>query len=226
MKNNSRYGTMILSVVVAVLLISTVFGMYPRTNSEDTENLMIGDIPEIDKETHENYSTATFGVWCYWGPDARLGVVEGVIRTRTGYQEVKGSIDDDDGSKMEAIRVDHDPEKVSYMELYDMVSETGQLKEYHPLADFLLADRYHQSYQIGQHEELSEYFENIYPKLEEFTNSTAAARINGYLMGYGELDSPEDLTSLGLTEKGRQEVYDIWGNSRTSSADMPMIRTD
>ena len=29
--------------------------------------------------------TATFGLGCFWGPDARFGALKGVVRTRVGY---------------------------------------------------------------------------------------------------------------------------------------------
>src|SRR6056297_2299392 len=29
--------------------------------------------------------TATFGMGCFWGPDARFGAMPGVVRTRVGY---------------------------------------------------------------------------------------------------------------------------------------------
>ena len=29
--------------------------------------------------------TATFGLGCFWGPEAQFGAIDGVIRTRVGY---------------------------------------------------------------------------------------------------------------------------------------------
>jgi len=29
--------------------------------------------------------TATFGIGCFWGPDAQFGAIDGVVRTRVGY---------------------------------------------------------------------------------------------------------------------------------------------
>jgi peptide-methionine (S)-S-oxide reductase len=29
--------------------------------------------------------TATFGMGCFWGPEARFGAMDGVVRTRVGY---------------------------------------------------------------------------------------------------------------------------------------------
>lgn len=210
MKRNRRYVGIIFSILITILLVSTVFLGFGPDNSEKTETLVTGEIPEIDKNQQENSSTATFATRCFWGPDARLGVAEGVIRTRVGYLEVNGSVLDESGLKREGVQVDYDSEKVSYTELRDMVSQTGQLKIYPPTGKFLPAGRYDQSYRIGQHDGLSEGFKTIYSDIDDFVNSTAVARINGYLTGYGELDSPGELEGLGLTEKGMQEVYDIW----------------
>jgi peptide-methionine (S)-S-oxide reductase len=33
----------------------------------------------------ETIETATFGLGCFWSPDAQFGIIEGVVRTRVGY---------------------------------------------------------------------------------------------------------------------------------------------
>lgn len=205
-----NYLRILLSVLVAVSLVTVVFAVNTSENVDENTPLMTGEVPEIDRKEHEEYETAIFGVWCFWGPDARVGVVEGVIRTRTGYQEVRNATRDEYRINREALKVDYDPEKITYMELYEMISETGQIRELHPFGEFVLTSRHHQSYILGRHDELSESFKRLYPELDDFINSTAAARVNGFLAGRGELDSPEDLEGLGLTERGRREVYDLW----------------
>lgn len=204
----------ILVLVVALVLIFTIFGIDRPADMEETENLVTGEIPEVDREQPEDYETATFGVWCFWGPDSRVGVADGVIRTRTGYWEVKNSSYDDSNVKREVLRVDYDPEKVSYIEIYDMISETGQNRELHPFGEFELAGEYDQSYRLERHDNLTEAYRGIYPDLEDFINSTAVARVNGYVAGYGELDSPGNLEGLGLTEGGMQRVYDLWESNK------------
>ena len=50
----------------------------------------------------------------------------------------------------------------------------------------------------------------IYPDARDLTNSTAAARINGYLGGHGALEQLEsEMESLGLSEEGEQKLHDI-----------------
>jgi len=71
-----------------------------------------------------------------------------------------------------------------------------------PATEFYLAEDYHQKYAIRCSSELSAEFNAMYPKLNDFVNSTAAARVNGYLNGSGsraqfEAEAPE----LGLSTK-------------------------
>lgn len=53
---------------------------------------------------------------------------------------------------------------------------------------FYLAEPYHQKYWLRQERDLMKEFSVIYPNNEDFVNSTAAARLNGYLGGYGKLE--------------------------------------
>ena len=213
LKNSYRY--LILAIVVAVLLVSMVIGFDKsidngETETVEVEGLVIEEIPTIDREQPEDYRTSIFAVWCFWAPEARIGVVDGVISTRVGFIEVDGSVRDDRGIVREAIQVDYDPEKVTYMELYNMIQETGEGKDIHPFGIFKLANWHRQNYYLRGHENLTEAYQNIYPHWGDFINSTATARINGYLIGYGQLDSPNDLEGLGLTVEGMEEVYNIW----------------
>jgi len=207
---NREYLHIILIVFVAVGLVSVTFAINSPGDPEENKPFVVSEIPEIDREGHVDYRTATFGVWCFWSPEARVGVVEGVIRTRVGYQEVQGSTRDETGIRREVIQVDYNPEKISSTELYDMIYQTGQIRELHPLGEFVLSGRYNQKHHLGNHEEISDGYQELYPDLDDFINSTAATRINGFLAGFGTLDSTEDLEGLGLTERGRQEVYEVW----------------
>ena len=63
--------------------------------------------------------TATFGLGCFWGPDARFGALEGVVRTRVGY--AGGTRADPSyqalGDHTEVFQVDFDPGRMSYRTL-------------------------------------------------------------------------------------------------------------
>ena len=79
-----------------------------------------------------------------------------------------------------------------------------------PLGKFYLAEDYHQKYQLRQHRELMAEFKSIYPRAIDFINSTAAARVNGYVSGYGTPAGVKaNLEKLGLSDAGGQLLLDI-----------------
>ncbi|MBN1655181.1 MAG: peptide-methionine (S)-S-oxide reductase [Deltaproteobacteria bacterium] len=85
-----------------------------------------------------------------------------------------------------------------------------------PFRNFYLAEDYHQKYYLRQFPELMESFSVIYPDLEEFVSSTAAARVNGYAGGFGELERLEkELNDYGLSEKGVAKLLEITANGLT-----------
>ena len=53
-----------------------------------------------------------------------------------------------------------------------------------PFSEFYLAEDYHQKYYLQQEPELMEELSTIYPNFADFLDSTAVARINGYLGGH------------------------------------------
>lgn len=65
--------------------------------------------------------TATFGLGCFWGPDARFGAMDGVIRTRAGY--AGGTKRDPSyhslGNHTEVFQVKFDPAIITYRELVE-----------------------------------------------------------------------------------------------------------
>ena len=85
-----------------------------------------------------------------------------------------------------------------------------------PFSNFYLAEDYHQKYGLRGNRELMSEFKAMYPKDIDFVNSTAAARVNGYIAGHG---SPEEikevLANLGLSTAGQQRLLAIskrWKN--------------
>jgi peptide-methionine (S)-S-oxide reductase len=78
-----------------------------------------------------------------------------------------------------------------------------------PLDKFYLAEDYHQKWYLRQRPALYRELRAIYPDLRDFMRSTAAARINGFLGGFG---SPETLTkelsSYGLSEQAAKLLRD------------------
>lgn len=65
---------------------------------------------------------AAFGMGCFWGPDARFGSIDGVVRTRVGY--AGGTAVDPGyhslGDHTEVVQIEYDPESRSYAELLDV----------------------------------------------------------------------------------------------------------
>jgi methionine-S-sulfoxide reductase len=78
-----------------------------------------------------------------------------------------------------------------------------------PFSGFSLAEAYHQKYQLQQDTGLMREFRAMYLDARDFVNSTAAARVNGYLGGYGTPDDLQrELTTLGLSEAGAEKLLD------------------
>jgi peptide-methionine (S)-S-oxide reductase len=76
-----------------------------------------------------------------------------------------------------------------------------------PFTGFTLAEAYHQKYQLRLRSDFMSEFKAMYPETEDFVNSTAAARVNGYLGGYGTLAQLQrELDSLGLSTAARDKL--------------------
>jgi peptide-methionine (S)-S-oxide reductase len=84
------------------------------------------------------------------------------------------------------------------------------MTEIAPYTGFNLAEGYHQKYYLQNRKEIAREFRAIYPVDRDFVNSTATARSNGYIGGYGRLDSfDKEADSLGLSPGAVQEIRDI-----------------
>ncbi|WP_267640183.1 peptide-methionine (S)-S-oxide reductase MsrA [Haloarchaeobius amylolyticus] len=179
----------------------------------------------LDAAASREVDTATFGLGCFWGPDARLGVRPGVVRTRVGY--AGGSTPSptyrDLGDHTEVVQVDFDPTETSYRDLldwfvrahnpranspirqYDNVvlwHDVGQREAVEdviaeqetrhghvntraePLDAFTVAEDYHQKYRLRSAPDL---FDALAARYDDAAvrESTVAARLNGFVAGYG-----------------------------------------
>lgn len=76
------------------------------------------DILSIEKGLYEGrrLETATFGMGCFWGPEARFGSLQGVIRTRVGYAggTTPSPTYRQMGDHTETVEVDYDPAILRY----------------------------------------------------------------------------------------------------------------
>ena len=78
------------------------------------------------------------------------------------------------------------------------------------LDEFHLAEDYHQKYILREHPEFESALLEVYPDLVEFTNSTATARLNGYLAGYGSRELlAQDLPLLGLSAVAQERLSKV-----------------
>ena len=89
-------------------------------------------------------------------------------------------------------------------------------------SDFYLAENYHQKYYLRQDNVLMKEFNIIYPAAKDFIHSTAAARVNGYVGGYGTLDTlQKELDSLGLSAAGSSRLLEIADRGLKSGCVIP-----
>jgi peptide-methionine (S)-S-oxide reductase len=79
-----------------------------------------------------------------------------------------------------------------------------------PFSRFFLAEDYHQKYRLRSDKILMRDFNAIYPAAADFVNSTAAARINGYLGGYGTYERlVDELPGFGLSPAARDRLMEV-----------------
>jgi methionine-S-sulfoxide reductase len=87
-----------------------------------------------------------------------------------------------------------------------------------PLTAFYPAEDYHQKFNLQNKREIASELRAVYPGAEDFVNSTAATRINGYLGGNGtSADFDRQIGSFGLSAAGtarlRSMVIPILGQA-------------
>lgn len=86
-------------------------------------------IEEFDAQAPDSTETATFGLGCFWGPDAAAGALDGVVRTRVGY--AGGTKSDPSyeviGDHTEVVQLDYDPDRLSFKDLLEWAFE-----QHHP----------------------------------------------------------------------------------------------
>jgi methionine-S-sulfoxide reductase len=79
-----------------------------------------------------------------------------------------------------------------------------------PYKGFTLAELYHQKYYLQAEQRLLRDALRNHDDLEHFVYSTAAARLNGYMGGYGDPATlQKELESYGLTDKGEKTLLEI-----------------
>ncbi len=79
-----------------------------------------------------------------------------------------------------------------------------------PYSKFYLAEAYHQKYDLQYDQKLMADFNAMYPDFNDFVNSTAAARINGFITGYGTREQLQnEIDSFGLSDTGKARLLEF-----------------
>jgi len=85
-------------------------------------------IHEYDRRAMDSNetATATFGIGCFWGPEAQFGAIDGVVRTRVGYAggTKRGPEYHSLGDHTEVFQVEFDPDSITYRDLLELVFES------------------------------------------------------------------------------------------------------
>ncbi len=82
--------------------------------------------------------------------------------------------------------------------------------ELEPVGIFWPAEDYHQKYRLRQDGLLLRELTRMYPAAERFRNSTAAARLNGFLDGWGTAKMlEEEIESYGLSAEAKLRLREI-----------------
>lgn len=79
-----------------------------------------------------------------------------------------------------------------------------------PYSKFYLAEDYHQKYYLSNVPDLKKELTAIYPDVNDFVNSTAVARINGYVGGNGNVATlHREIDSYGLSPAAKQRLLEM-----------------
>jgi peptide-methionine (S)-S-oxide reductase len=75
----------------------------------------------MDRDVPDTLEHADFALGCFWGPDARFGALDGVVRTCVGYAggTTPAPTYRDLGDHIETVRMAFDPSHIAYADLLE-----------------------------------------------------------------------------------------------------------
>jgi len=74
---------------------------------------------------------------------------------------------------------------LEYIEALEWKTKRKVMVSVEEAGAFYPAENYHQKYYLQMHKDILAQFRKIYPSFQDIVASTAAARVNGYLGGFG-----------------------------------------
>ncbi len=75
---------------------------------------------------------------------------------------------------------------------------------------FTMAEDYHQKYILKSHKALRQEMARIFPNSQDFVDSRAVTRLNGYAGGHGTTDQlSREMNTLGLSAEGKKRLADL-----------------
>jgi len=79
-----------------------------------------------------------------------------------------------------------------------------------PYSRFYLAEDYHQKYYLRNVASLRKEMTAIYPDINDFVNSTAVTRVNGYLGRNGDIETlKQEIDSYGLSPAAKERLLEM-----------------
>jgi peptide-methionine (S)-S-oxide reductase len=112
-----------------------------------------------------------------------------------------------------AVFYHNDEQKKLAEETRDKIEAAQRIKvqtEILPYSRFYVAEAYHQKYGLRNHNEFMREFRSIYPTDEALMNSTAAARMNGYLSGFGSSAALQgEIDKLGFSAETQRRLLEL-----------------
>lgn len=88
-----------------------------------------------------------------------------------------------------------------------------------PYSGFYIAEDYHQKHSLRSYPEIMREFGAMFPDTKRLINSTAVARVNGYLGGYGSCTSLKgEIEGFGLSQKAKERLTSVVCGRKASIA--------